>query len=340
MTTFFPYDGQKSSSRLESQPIVVVAHDPGFVGISGIQQLRPISLAFGTRREGTAEGERGRRHDGPRVIATSSTTRSFFLGAVSWPRSFSSSSSASWASVVVCPLHHHRKISSPAGSEPASDSGGSRLRQIPPWGVRRPQRQQVGFGHGQDFCRHDRLSRIHFPRRSLWSVLGSMGMSQASAIDGAPSGRSAQLGWRPILIPGDAGSWPGEGRPAQLGSRPTTPSAAPGGPGGAGDSAPAVGGMRAAASLTSSSKMPRKDSFIIVAGRSGSSAAGLPRAVEFAAESADLNLLSSRSGPVSRVARFRPPLCVARVPPGWSVRPVRLSQGSTTATAARLRFFH
>ena len=42
------------------------------------------------------------------------------------------------------------------------------------------------------------------------------------------------------------------------------------------------------ASLMSSSKMPRKDSFIIVAGLPGSSAAGLPRAVEFAAESADL----------------------------------------------------
>jgi len=91
------------------------------------------------------------------------------------------------------------------------------------------------------------------PDGALCNVEGKGTASQASAIDGAPSGRSAQLGWRPMVCPGDAGNTPGDGRPAQLGCR------------------LAAGG----ASLTSSSKMPRKDSFIVfwgVAGRVPSSA--------------------------------------------------------------------
>ncbi len=79
------------------------------------------------------------------------------------------------------------------------------------------------------------------PDGALCNVEGKGTLSQASAIDGAPSGRSAQLGWRWTPWPGEVGIGPGDGRPAQLGCR------------------EAGGG----ASLTSSSKMPRKDSFII-----------------------------------------------------------------------------
>mmetsp|Transcript_17521 Transcript_17521/g.51903 ORF Transcript_17521/g.51903 Transcript_17521/m.51903 type:complete len:234 (+) Transcript_17521:316-1017(+) len=158
-------------------------------------------------------------------------------------------------------------LPSPVGSEPASDSGGAsgidRTRfggSGAQSGVSRSASGIASISAGMTVS----LGSTS-PDGALCSVLGRGTLSQASAIDGAPSGRSAQLGCLPMLCPGEVGNWPGEGRPAQLGSRPTAPSAAPGGPGDAG-TPPQLGWRLAAggASLTSSSKMPRKDSFIMV----------------------------------------------------------------------------